>query len=134
MTGEGKHILVCDDDVTTLRMVREILQSRLQAHLETTTDPQYAFELVLKKQYDLLIFDLVMPRIEGDLLYSLILKVYDSLLPAEHRIPPVILISGNAYEKRAQEFRKMPGVRALIAKPFTIQRLLQEVERVFSGP
>lgn len=132
MNGEGKHILVCDDDVTTLRVVREALDNRLRSHVETTADPEYAFELVLKKQYDLLIFDLTMPGIGGDLLYSLILKVYQNLLPSEHRIPPVILISGNVHEKRAQDFRLMPGVRALVPKPFTIQRLLQEVESVFT--
>jgi len=104
-------------------VVREALDTRLRSHVGTTADPEYAFELVLKKQYDRLIFDLTMPGIGGDLLYSLILKVYDILLPSEHRIPPVILISGNVHEKGAQDFRLMPGVRALVPKPFTIQRL-----------
>ncbi len=132
MNGESKHILVCDDDVTTLKVVREILTSHLGARVDTVTDPEYAFEMVLKKQYDLFIFDLVMPNIDGNLLYSLILKVYENLLPPEHRIPPVILISGNAFEKRAQDFRRMPGVRALLAKPFTVQRMVTEVESVFA--
>ncbi len=133
MHGEGKHILVCDDDVSTLRVVRETLLTHLSARVDTATDPEYAFEMVLKKQYDLLIFDLIMPNIDGNLLYSLILKVYDNLLPAEHHLPPVILISGNAHEKRAQDFRRMPGVRALVAKPFTIHRLITEVEAVFEA-
>lgn len=133
MNGEGKHILVCDDDVTTLQVVRQTLLTHLSAHVDSVTDPEYAFEMVLKKQYDLLIFDLVMPNIDGNLLYSLILKVYDHLLPKEHQIPPVILISGNAYEKRAQDFRRMPGVRALVAKPFTVERLITEVKAVFAS-
>ena len=129
MTDGEKHVLVCDDDVITLRLIREALRSMACCHVETTTDPEYAFELVLKKQYDLLIFDLVMPKIEGTTLYSLILKVYEVLFPPEHRIPPLILITGNAAEAHAQGVTRMPGVRDVIPKPFKLDRLVAAIER-----
>ena len=51
-----KKILVVDDDVGILRIVREALTSFLRCEVDTSPNPEYAFELALKKTYDLLIF------------------------------------------------------------------------------
>ncbi len=118
-----------DDDVSILRLLRESLSALLHYEVDTTPNPEYAFELVLKKQYDLLIFDFSMPSIDGALLYSLLAKVHGIAAPAGHKLPPLILMSGNASQKRAQELLRQPGVRGLLAKPFSIERLLERVSQ-----
>lgn len=124
----GKTILVVDDDVVILRLVRESLTALLQCEVDTTPNPEYAFELMLKKNYDLVIFDFSMPGIDGAILYSLISKVYEiNPPPGRERMPPLILMSGHAAQKRAQELLREPGVRGLLAKPFSIEKLVARV-------
>jgi CheY-like chemotaxis protein len=122
---QKKRILVVDDEVVILRLVRDSLSALLECEVETTPNPEYAFELVLKKSYDLFIFDFSMPSIDGALLYSIISKVYSN--DPTRKMPPLLLMSGNASQKRAQQLLREPGVRGLLAKPFSIERLVEKV-------
>ncbi len=123
--ADPKRILIVDDDVALLRLVREAIGATLNCEVDTSPKPEYAFELALKKNYDLLIFD-QMPMIDGAMLFFLIGKVCDNANPPR-RVPPLLLISGKADEARAQELLKEPGVRALVAKPFAMNRLLEKI-------
>jgi CheY-like chemotaxis protein len=126
----GKKILVVDDDVSTLRLVRETLTALLHCEVDTTPSPEYAFELVLKKKYDLLLFDFAMPTMDGAVLYTLLSVVFDTVMPKERKLPPLILMSGYGANKRAQDLLRQPGVRGLLAKPFTIERLVDKVSEL----
>src|SRR6266480_3016594 len=130
--GPPKRILMVDDDVGLLRIVREALTSCLRCEVDTSPNPEYGFELALKKTYDLLIFDFSMPMIDGAMLFSLISKVYDHASPPRV-VPPLLLISGKADESRAQELLKEPGVRGLVAKPFSVNRLMEKVKECVPG-
>src|ERR1700751_2045972 len=102
-----------DDDVALLRVVREALVATLKCEVDTSPKPEYAFELALKKDYDLFVFDFSMPMIDGAMLFFLIGKVYDNAHPIRN-LPPLLLVSGKADEERAQELLKEPGVAGLI--------------------
>ena len=121
-----------DDDVALLRVVREALVATLQCEVDTSPKPEYAFELALKKKYDLFIFDFQMPMIDGAMLFFLIGKVYQNIEPIRD-VPPLILVSGKADEKRVQELLKEPGVAGLVAKPFAINRLLEKIKECVPG-
>ncbi len=121
-----------DDDVALLRIVREALTSCLRCEVDTSPNPEYGFELALKKTYDLFIFDFSMPMIDGAMLFFLIGKVYENAAPPRV-VPPLLLISGKADEKRAQELLKEPGVRGLIAKPFSVNRLMEKARECVPG-
>ncbi|MEY2481446.1 MAG: hypothetical protein QOI04_2373 [Verrucomicrobiota bacterium] len=125
--GAPKRFLIVDDDVALMRVTREALTTFLRCEVDTSPNPEYGFELALKKTYDLLIFDFQMPMIDGAMLFFLIGKVYLHLDPPRI-VPPLLLISGRGDEKRAQELLKEPGVRGLIPKPFAINRLLEKVK------
>lgn len=132
MPGEPKRILMVDDDVALLRIVREALAATLKCEIDTSPTPEYAFELALKKKYDLFIFDFQMPMIDGAMLFFLIGKVYQSIEPIRD-VPPLILASGKAEEARAQELLKEPGVAGLVPKPFVINRLVEKIKGAVSG-
>ena len=124
---ELKRILMVDDDVALLRVVREALTSWLRCEVDTSPKPEYGFELALKKNYDAFIFDFSMPMIDGAMLFFLIGKVYNNSRPVRN-LPPLILVSGNGDEQRAQELLKEPGVAGLVAKPFAMNRLLEKIK------
>jgi len=125
-----KTILVVDDDVAILRLAREVLATFEDCTVETTASPEYAFELIIKKPYDLLIFDLNMPELSGATLYSLIRTLFRVALPDDRALPPMILMTGAAANRRAQEVLREPGVRAFIPKPFTTERFTKTVSQV----
>ena len=127
MPAEPKRFLMVDDDVALLRVVREALVATVQCEVDTSPKAEYAFELAIKKKYDLFIFDFQLPMIDGAMLFFLIGKVYTNIQPIRE-VPPLILVSGKADEKRAQELLKEPGVAGLVAKPFAINRLLDKIK------
>jgi DNA-binding response OmpR family regulator len=130
--GKITRILIVDDDVALLRIMREALTACLRCEIDASPKPEYGFELALKKTYDLFIFDFSMPMIDGAMLFFLIGKVYNSISPPRI-VPPLLLVSGKAEEQRAQELLKEPGVAGLIAKPFAINRLLDKIKASVPG-
>src|SRR5690349_7186104 len=112
---ETKRALVVDDDPAVLRIVREALQNFLQWEVDSSPKPEYAFELALKKNYDLMIFDFSMPMIDGTLLFLLISKAYENVSPPR-RMPPLLLVSGQGRDERAQELLRESRVVGLLPK------------------
>ena len=127
-----KKILIVDDDVALMRVMREALTSMLRCEVDTSPKPEYGFELALKKTYDLLMFDFQMPMIDGAMLFLLIGKVYNNAVPPRI-VPPLLLVTGKGDEKRAQELLQEAGVRGLVPKPFSIDRLIEEVKECLPG-
>ena len=127
-----KRILIVDDDVGLMRVMREALTSFLRCEVDTSPKPEYGFELALKKTYDLMLFDFQMPMIDGAMLFFLIGKVYNNSTPPRI-VPPLLLVTGKGDEKRAQELLQEAGVRGLVPKPFAINRLIEKVKECVPG-
>ena len=127
--GDSKRIFVVDDDMSLARLVSEALRTRFQCEVDATPNPEYAFELALKKRYRLFVFDFSMPMIDGAMLFALIDKVYNHVNPPLP-VPPLILISGRGDEVRAQELMKEIGVRGFLPKPFPMNRLMEKIREV----
>jgi CheY-like chemotaxis protein len=127
--GDSKRILVVDDDMSLARLISEALRTRFQCEVDATPNPEYAFELALKKRYRVFVFDFSMPMIDGAMLFALIGKVYNHVNPPLV-VPPLILISGRGDEVRAQELMKEIGVRGFLPKPFAMNRLMEKIREV----
>jgi len=124
-----KRILVVDDDTSLTRLISEALRSRFRCEVDATPNPEYGFELALKKRYRVFVFDFSMPMIDGAMLFALIGKVYNHVNPPLV-VPPLILISGRGDEARAQELMKEAGVRGFLPKPFAMNRLMEKISEV----
>src|SRR5262244_3713478 len=81
------RILVIDDKMDTLLLLRELLTSRGYEVL-STTDPQEAKELVYSEKPDLVLLDVVMPGISG---YDLCRELKND---PQTRLVPVVMITG----------------------------------------
>src|ERR1051325_3631105 len=101
----AKRILIVDDEVALLRIMREALKASFRCEVDTSPTPEYGFELALKQNYDLFVFDFSMPMIDGAMLFFLISKVYNNIKPARI-VPPLVLVSGKGDEVRAQDLLK----------------------------
>ena len=60
-----KTVLVVDDSKTALLMQREIVEARTPYHCVTAADGQEAVEKAEQERPDLILMDVVMPRMNG---------------------------------------------------------------------
>jgi DNA-binding response OmpR family regulator len=118
------HILIVDDD--------EILSGLLQLTLELegyTVDTAANGEIGLAKMrevhFDLVLLDLVMPRVDG--VKFLRLRKDDG-----GPMPPVIIISSTSGEEVAGLPAEM-GVLGFLRKPVEPARLVKQVEKALAG-
>lgn len=118
----GEHaILVVEDDST----VRELLKYRLGKHYEvfTATNGKEALEEVEKNLPDLIISDIMMPKMDGFALQSALQADKNT------RVIPFIFLTARADEPARQEGART-GVDDYITKPFDMEQLLSRVERL----
>ena len=87
------RILVAHEDVGTLRLLRETLENFSPCRVDTTPNAQYAFELALQRDYQLFMFGLALPIIQGELLYSLLVKAVPLCHGGDRNCPGVIYIA-----------------------------------------
>jgi DNA-binding response OmpR family regulator len=129
---DAKRILIVDDDVALLGTMKDALLSFLRCQVDAVAAPEEAFELALTSDYDLFLFDFAMPIIDGAMLYFLLGKVYNHARPPRV-LPPLLLVTGQGEEARAQNLLLQPGVAGLVTKPFQINRLIGKIAASVRG-
>lgn len=124
MNGARKRVLVADDDSGILESVRSALVHRgyevLVAH-----DGAEALTSAERDAPDLIVLDMVMPKRSG-------LAVIDRLHRNKTRTTPIIVVSGNN-DERHRQYASERGVDAYIAKPFDIDRLIEQVDTILNS-
>jgi serine phosphatase RsbU (regulator of sigma subunit) len=114
-------ILIVEDDNT----VRELLKYRLGKHYEvyTATNGEEALQQIDETIPDLIISDIMMPKMDGFALQSALQANKNT------RVIPFIFLTARADEPARQEGART-GVDDYITKPFDMEQLLSRVERL----
>ncbi len=109
------HVLVADDDAWILRMVATVLEKRGYS-VETAVDGEDALARALARPPDLLITDVMMPKIDG---WSLVRQLRSH---AELAMLPVIFLTAlSSEDDRIRGFRL--GADDYVTKPFRFEEL-----------
>ncbi len=112
------RILIVDDTDANVRLLHRILTNARYQRIDTTTDPGAVFELHRKNQYDLILLDLDMPRMNG----FEVMEGLKSLDPEGHLL--VVALTSEPSEKlRALR----AGARDFVSKPFDVTEVLARV-------
>jgi two-component system nitrogen regulation response regulator NtrX len=106
-------ILVVDDERAIRSTLKEILEYEKYSVVDAA-DGMEALELVKNDQFDVILLDIKMPRMDGLEVLEEILKTCDT---------PVVMISGHGTIETAVEAIKK-GAYDYIAKPLDLNRLL----------
>jgi CheY-like chemotaxis protein len=114
----GEKILVVEDEPLIRRAICEVLQRIGGYEVGEAGDGVQAVKLLHNRRFDLVITDLVMPRMDG-------LKLLKHIRSMSPQIP-VILITG--YFSKASAKRSFPETECL-TKPFGVRELLWAVRR-----
>src|SRR5690242_13370821 len=109
------HVLVADDDAWILRMVATVLEKRGYS-VETAVDGEDALARALARAPDLLITDVMMPKLDG---WSLVRQLRSH---AELAMLPVIFLTAlSSEDDRIRGFRL--GADDYVTKPFRFEEL-----------
>lgn len=108
-------ILVTDDDLGTRLAISDYLEMSGYSVL-TASDGQEALVVVETYHPDLMVTDIVMPRLNG---YELVKRVRQH--PAFHSLPVIFLTSRNRTEERIQGYQS--GGDIYLPKPFELAEL-----------
>jgi DNA-binding response OmpR family regulator len=109
------HVLVADDDAWILRMVAAVLEKRGYS-VETAVDGEDALARALARTPDLLITDVMMPKMDG---WSLVRQLRSH--PELAMLPVIFLTALSSEDDRIRGFRL--GADDYVTKPFRFEEL-----------
>ncbi len=120
------RVLVIDDEITNLRLVKRLLTSVGYQQVETTTDPLAGLRHCRENPVDLILLDLNMPVMDG-------YEVMRQLRETAFAIPPAVIV---LTAQVSQDFvlRSLElGARDFISKPFDRNELLMRVRNLLEA-
>lgn len=120
-------VLVADDILEIRQLLRAILQAKYDVVL--ARNGEEAWELFNAEKPDLVLTDVVMPRMKGDELCKRI--KLESFAPKT----PVVLITAATKDKELADgfWNKAAGTDAFISKPFSPRDVLAVVDKLLAG-
>lgn len=116
---EKPYILAVDDEQLNLELLQFILE-RNDYEYVGTSDDDYFFELLQERKPDLILLDVIMPRIEG---FELCEKIKGF---KEFRDIPIIFLTGKVNVKDKVKGFEVGGVD-YVTKPFNEQELIARI-------
>jgi CheY-like chemotaxis protein len=120
------EILVVDDSTTNVVLIDAVL-SEMGFNITPTLNAKEAFKAINKKLPDLILLDLLMPRISG---YDFLEELKSNEQTKEI---PVIVISAVTDQVNIQRIMNM-GADDFIKKPLDIENLIAKVQEFLEKP
>ena len=117
--GQGRRILVIDDEPAVLRVIKRMLKDY---DVTTCLGGQDALEHLLQGEYDLVLCDLMMPEFTGMDLYERVAAERPGI------IERFLFVTGGAFTKQTESFLRSVSREAL-GKPFTTAQLRDAVSK-----
>ena len=116
-----QRILVVDDELDMLMLLRMMIEDSTDYEVETTNNPSEALKLLTEKDYNLVISDLKMPGMDG-------IELFDELREIKPDVPVIIMTAYGSLETSEDAMKK--GVADFITKPFRKDSILFTINRV----
>lgn len=118
-----KKILIAEDDKRNADLLKKILM-KAGYSIDITSNGLEAYEAIKNKQYDALLTDWMMPKMDG---IELIKKVRKTISPV-----PVILMLTALSSDEAREIALDSGADNFVGKPYDPMELLDLVKDIFA--
>jgi DNA-binding NtrC family response regulator len=116
----AKRILIVDDEVDMLELLKRIIEDKTPYRVVTTPDPLEVPQLLDEAPFDLMITDLRMPGQNGIELLEKVHKKYESL-------PVMVITAYGTIETAVEAMQK--GAFSYITKPFKKEEILLGIEK-----
>jgi two-component system alkaline phosphatase synthesis response regulator PhoP len=120
-----KKVLIVDDEPNVRRLSRTILINKFE--IIEAEDGRQALEQVAAKKPDVILMDLMMPKMDGLTACHIIKN--DPLTKAI----PIIMVTAIGFELNIRLSQQM-GANGYVTKPFLPQQLLEKIVEVLANP
>jgi len=117
----SEKILVIDDELDMLALLRMIIEDNTDYRVDTTNNPSEGLKMIIQNGYNLVISDLKMPGMDA-------LELYDEVREVAPDLPMIIITAYGSLETSDEAMRK--GVSDFITKPFRKDNILFTINRV----
>ncbi len=124
--NSSKRILVAEDNQVMADVVRFNLK-RAGYDVTIASTGAEAWEILQDAEFDLLVTDFQMPKMNGDELCRKILE------KGEYAMMPIIMCSAKGFELNAEQLKAELNISQLIYKPFSPIQLKQMIADVFEN-
>jgi len=121
--GAVKRILLVEDDPDLAVLLRDYLEAYFYRVI-TVTNGVAGLKALLKSDYDVILCDMVMPRMPGDMFYHAVQRA------KPHLCERFIFITAHGESPRTQEFLNQVSEMVLM-KPFHLDDLLETILLLF---
>jgi DNA-binding response OmpR family regulator len=123
--SESIRVLVVDDDQSIVDMLRMGLEAEgMQVY--TASDGAEALDSLRKNPIDLVLLDIMMPRVDG---WMALMEIRND--PATADIPVIMLTAKTQDLARILAFKQ--GVQQYVTKPFNLMELVARIESLLRG-
>lgn len=112
-----KKILIIEDDISILNGLKDVLMFKSYDVL-TATDGEWGYEAAVKESPDLIILDIMLPKMDG---FTLCKKLRD-----EGNMTPVLMLTARGEEPDKVQGLDL-GADDYVTKPFSLPELLARV-------
>jgi len=116
----GSKILILDDEVDMLQLLKTIITTKTDHDVATTNNPLELEDLMAENRFELVITDLKMLGRDG-------LEVIETAHRIDETVPVVIITAYGSLESAQEAIRK--GAYDYITKPFRKEQVLIAIER-----
>lgn len=121
----NKHVLVADDNAYNRELLITIL-NKWQAKITVVVDGKMAWEKVKSDNFDLLLLDIRMPGLKGDVLAQQVRNIEDE---HKRKVPIIALTAAVSAEEKLSY--KNHGIDGTLNKPFNEQELYHTIKELF---
>jgi DNA-binding NtrC family response regulator len=119
----AERILIVDDEIDMLELLKRIIEDKTDCQVEITPDPLAVPHILEENVFDLVITDLNMPGQSG-------LELLETIRERDDQIPIVILTAYGTIESAVEAMQK--GAFSYITKPFKKEEILLTIQKAFS--
>lgn len=116
-----EKVLVIDDELDMLALLRMIIEDNTDYGVETTNNPSEGLKMIIQEDYDLVISDLKMPGMDA-------IELFDEIKEIKPDLPMIIITAYGSLETAEEAMQK--GVADFITKPFRKDNILFTINRV----
>ncbi len=124
LPASKRTIMVVDDNADIVAVIKTILEDKGYA-LQFAYSGQEAFNLLGEQKPDLILLDILMPKVDGLEVLTLLKENPDT-----RSIPVILLTSKVEYKDVLEGYKK--GAAYYITKPFTKNQLLNDIDSILS--
>lgn len=125
--GQGRRLLVVDDDAVQLKLAR-VLLTGLDFHVSTAPNGISALEVLRSEPIDAVLSDVLMPEVDG---FSLCAQMNED---PDLRGIPVVLVTNNYLEEADRQLAVRMGARSFVLRTPDLGGAVRAVLRALGNP